>query len=196
MELYIYIFKFQVGRQMEAFARPSWPEFSYANSESFVQMNYMQGSSRTEPIVGSLVTSLESPVWNVSSFDPCAGPLHGVINEEPNNEGSLSDGTDNGTGITIRDHQPRYAANANRLVAQGLASRRIRLQIVSEQQMFSMANESGSDMGNNEDDASERTVSFYIMIDMLVKAKQWLALDFLKRELCVIYAAMCCQHHY
>ncbi|RWR89519.1 hypothetical protein CKAN_01857900 [Cinnamomum micranthum f. kanehirae] len=149
--------QFQVDRQMEASARASWREFSYVDSENSVQMNYMQGSSRTEPIVGSLVAPLESPVWNVSSFDPCAESFPAVINEEPNNEDSLSDGTDNGTGITIRDHQPRYAANANRLVTQGLASRRIRLQIVPGQQMFSMANESGSDMGHNEDDASEST---------------------------------------
>ncbi|KAJ8626247.1 hypothetical protein MRB53_019554 [Persea americana] len=149
--------QFQVDRQMEASARASWPRFSYVDSQNSVQMHYMQGSSRTEPIAGSFVTSLESPVWNVSSVDLCADSVHGVKNEEPNNEDSLSDGTDNGTGITIRDHQPRYAANANRLVAQGLASRRIRLQIVPGQQMFSMANESGSDMEHNEDDTSEST---------------------------------------
>lgn len=185
MKLYIHIFffKFQVDRQMEASVRAFWPESSYVNSEKSVQKNYyMQASSRTEPIVGSLVTSLESPVWNVSSFDSYAESLHGVITEEPNNEDSLSDSTDNGTGITIRDHQPRYAANANRLVSQGHASRRIRLQIGPGQQMFSVANESGSDMGHNEDDTSESTVSFYFMIDMLVKANKWLALNLKKKK--------------
>lgn len=84
----------------------------------------------------------------------------GIVCLQSQSSPTLNESSDSVTGIKIRGREPQYVANTNRRVFQGLAPRRIRLQVqISGGPLLSTGNESSSDAEHNEGEEAVIEVS-------------------------------------